>query len=101
MQTYLFYDIETTGLNKAFDQILHFAAIRTDSSLKELERYELKIRLNPDVIPSPAAMITHRMRLKDIADGVSEYDAIQLIHTWLNQPGTISIGYNSLGFDDE
>ncbi len=27
--SYLFYDIETTGLNKAFDQVLEFAAIRT------------------------------------------------------------------------
>ena len=46
MQTYLFYDLETTGLNKSFDQILQFAAIRTDLNLKELKRYELKIKLN-------------------------------------------------------
>ena len=26
--TYLFYDTETTGLSRAFDQILSFAAIR-------------------------------------------------------------------------
>lgn len=101
MQTYLFYDIETTGLNKAFDQILHFAAIRTDLAFNEIERYELKIKLNPDVIPSPGAMITHHMPLKEIAEGISEYDAIQQIHQWINTPGTISLGYNTLGFDDE
>ena len=27
--TFLFYDLETTGLNPAFDQILQFAAIPT------------------------------------------------------------------------
>lgn len=101
MQTYLFYDIETTGLNKAFDQVLHFAGIRTDSQLKELARYEIKIKLNSDIIPSPAAMITHQMSLADIATGLSEYEAIKQIHGWLNQPGTISVGYNTLGFDDE
>ena len=100
MQTYLFYDIETTGLSECFDQILHFAAIRTDADLKELQRYELKVKLNPDNIPSPRAMITHRMRLSDIADGISEYDAIKQIHQWVNQPGTISLGYNTLDFDD-
>ncbi len=101
MNTYLFYDIETTGLSKAFDQVLHFAAIRTDHSLNELERHEIKIKLNPDVIPSPAAMITHHMGLKEIAEGMNELDGIKQIHHWLNLPGTISLGYNTLRFDDE
>jgi exodeoxyribonuclease-1 len=101
MDTFLFYDIETTGLNKAFDQVLQFAAIRTDRGLNELERCELKIKLNPDVVPSPGAIITHHMSLQDIAAGISEFDAIKQIHQWLNQPGTISLGYNTLRFDDE
>lgn len=101
MKTFLFYDIETTGLHKAFDQVLHFAAIRTDLDLNEIARYELKIKLNPDTIPSPTAMITHQLRLKEIAEGISEFAAIKQIHQWLNQPGTISLGYNTLGFDDE
>ncbi len=46
MRTYLFYDIETTGLSKSFDQVLQFAAIRTDLNFQEIERYELKIKLN-------------------------------------------------------
>jgi exodeoxyribonuclease-1 len=101
MQTFLFYDIETTGLSKSFDQVLHFAAIRTDCELKELERYELKIKLNADVIPSPAALITHQLGLQEIASGITEFEAIKQIHQWLNQPATISLGYNSLRFDDE
>jgi exodeoxyribonuclease-1 len=101
LQTYLFYDIETTGLNKAFDQILHFAAVRTDLKLTVLERYDLKVRLNPDVVPSPAAMIVHRMKLSDIKQGLSEYEAIKKIHRWMNEPGTLSLGYNTLNFDDE
>jgi exodeoxyribonuclease-1 len=101
LQTYLFYDIETTGLSKAFDQVLQFAAIRTDLNLKELNRYELKVKLNPDVVPAPRAVITHHIGVKESLEGISEIEAIKQIHTWMNEPGTISLGYNTLGFDDE
>lgn len=100
-QTYLFYDIETTGLNKCFDQVLQFAAIRTDEKLNEIAREEIQIKLNCDVVPSPGAVITHRIGVDQSAKGLSEYDAIQKIHSLLNAPNTISVGYNSLGFDDE
>ena len=101
MQTYLFYDIETSGLNKAFDQVLHFAAIRTDMDLNEIERLEAKIKLNPDLIPAPYATITHHIGVKEAQTGISEFSAMQQIHQWVNTPGTISLGYNTLGFDDE
>lgn len=99
--TYLFYDIETTGLNKCFDQILQFAAIRTDHQLNELSRVEINVKLNNDVIPSPAAIITHRIGVSDFSKGISEFEAMEKIHALLNTPNTISVGYNTLGFDDE
>ena len=99
--TYLFYDIETTGLNKCFDQVLQFAAIRTDLSLHELERYDMTVQLTSDVIPAPEAMITHRLRLSELALGRAELEVIREIHGLMNTPSTISLGYNSLGFDDE
>ncbi len=101
MKTYLFYDLETTGLNKVFDQVLQFAAIRTDMTFKEIERYNIMIKLRPDVIPSPAAMITHRISLKQSMQGICEYEAIVQIHRILNQANTISLGYNTATFDDE
>jgi len=101
MNTYLFYDLETTGLNRTFDQVIQFAAIRTDRELNPLEEHNLKIRLRPDVIPSPAAMLTHRIPIADLAAGPCEFDAITTIHRFFNSPGTVTIGYNSLGFDDE
>ena len=100
-KTYLFYDIETTGLNKCFDQILQFAAIRTDASLNKLEQHEIRIRLNLDIIPSPTAIITNRISVNKMLSGKPEIEAIQEIHQLMNNPGTISVGYNTLGFDDE
>lgn len=99
--SYLFYDIETTGLNKCFDQVLQFAAIRTDHELNEIARDEILIRLNVDIIPSPTAIITHRIGASEFQKGDSELDGIAKIHALLNTPNTMSVGYNSLGFDDE
>ena len=99
-ETYLFYDIETTGLNKAFDQVLEFAAIRTDRDLHELERFAATIRLRPDVIPSPSALLVNRLR-PETRRGRCEVECLREIHAQLNRPETTSIGYNSIGFDDK
>ncbi len=101
MQTFLFYDLETTGLNPAFDQVLTFACIRTDLDLNEIERQTITICLRKDIVPSPRAFLTHGLTYDELELGISEYCAAQKIHKILNIPGTISLGYNSLGFDDE
>jgi exodeoxyribonuclease-1 len=101
MKTYLFYDVETSGLNPAFDQILTFAGIRTDFSFKEISRELITIKLRQDIIPSPHAFITHCLTQDELESGITEYQAAQRIHKLFNTPGTISLGYNSLGFDDE
>ncbi len=99
--SYLFYDLETSGLNKCFDQVMQFAAIRTDLSLREIERYNFTVTLNPDVLPSPYASTTHRISLATLQNSDNEYVAMKKIHRIINTPGTISLGYNTLGFDDE
>lgn len=98
---FLFYDIESTGLSKCFDQVLQFAGIWTDLELNEIKREEIIVKLNPDVIPNPHASITHHIGLADLQHGISEYAAISQIHAWFNTPGCMSLGYNTLGFDDE
>lgn len=101
-KTYLFYDLETSGIHKCFDQIMQFAAIRTDKQLNEIERHEFLVKLNPDTIVDPEALIVHHIPLeKANSEGVSEYEAVQKIHALINVPDTVSVGYNTLGFDDE
>ncbi len=100
--TYLFYDLETSGLNPAFDQVYQFAGIRTDLALNEIERYDFLVKPTIDVIPAPEAMITHRLSIELLQNqGEPEHLVIQKIHQLLNAPGTISLGYNTLTFDDE
>jgi len=50
---FIFYDTETTGLDTTFDQILQFAAILTDSDFNELDRFEMRCRIQPHITPSP------------------------------------------------
>ena len=101
MKTFLFYDVETSGLNPAFDQILTFACIRTDLHFREINRQSVTIRLRKDIVPSPKAFLTHGLTRDELALGINEYEAALKIHKIVNTPGTISLGYNSLGFDDE
>ncbi len=100
--TYLFYDLETSGLNPAFDQILQFAAIRTDVDFRELERYEFRVRLRPDIIPSPGALLATDISVfQALTAGKPEYEAAREIQALVSQPGTTNLGYNSLSFDDQ
>jgi exodeoxyribonuclease I len=80
---------------------LTFAGIRTDARLQEIDRTSLTIRLRKDVVPSPRAFVTHCLTPAQLAGGTDEYQAARVLHDLFNTPGTLSLGYNSLGFDDE
>jgi exodeoxyribonuclease I len=99
--TYLFYDLETTGLNPAFDQILQFAAVETNEQWQVQAEHEFWVKLRPDVIPAPKALLTTGMAVLHTMNGVCEYEAVQTIHRLANRPGTANLGYNSLHFDDQ
>ena len=98
---FVFYDLETSGLNKAFDQVLQYAAIRVDQDLQPVEEYDYRVKLHDDVLPAPEAICTHGIGINDHQDAQPEVHAIRHIHQIHNEPGTISGGYNTLGFDDE
>jgi exodeoxyribonuclease I len=99
--TYLFYDLETTGLNPAFDQILQFAAIETDEQWQPLAEHEIRVRLRPDVTPAPGALLTTGVAVLHTMSGVCEYEAVREIHRLVNRPHSVNLGYNSLHFDDQ
>ncbi|RUV81539.1 exodeoxyribonuclease I, partial [Mesorhizobium sp. M1A.F.Ca.IN.020.32.1.1] len=101
---YVFFDTETTGLSPAFDQILHFAAIHTDHELKELDRFEVRSRLQPHVVPHPAAMLTNRLPIELLVDrGLPTHSEMvaEVRHKLLAWSPAVFAGFNSIGFDEE
>lgn len=101
---FIFYDTETTGIDKFFDQILQFAAIRTDENLNELDRFEIRCRLLPHTIMSPGAMLVTGVTHERASDpnSPSHYLMVRAIREKCLEWGpAIFVGYNSLAFDEE
>jgi exodeoxyribonuclease-1 len=100
---FVFYDTETTGTDAAFDQILQFAAIHTDPELRELDRFEIRCRLSPHIVPSPGAMRVTKLEAARLFDTSlhSHYEMVcQIRAKLLAWSPALFIGYNSLQFDE-
>jgi exodeoxyribonuclease-1 len=102
--TFVFYDTETTGLTSGFDQILQFAAIKTDSELNEIDSINVRSRLLPHIVPSPGALAATKIHPSKLLDEKypSHYKKIRDVRAKLLEwsPATFA-GYNSVDFDEE
>lgn len=100
----VFYDTETTGTETFFDQILQFAAIKTDADFNEIDRFEVRCRLLPHVVPAPGAMRVTGVRPHQLNDPAipSHYEMIRQVRAkFLEWSPAIFVGYNSLDFDED
>ena len=102
-QTFFFYDLETSGLNARDDRIMQFAGMRTTLELEPIgEPYNILVKLNDDTLPSPdALMVTGITPQQTVTDGYSEAEFAALLVEEIFTPDTITVGFNSIRFDDE
>lgn len=101
---FVVYDIETSGLNTRFDQILQFAAVHTDDELNIVDSIDLRSRLRPNVIPAPQALYVTGLDYEDLVHDKlpSHYSMVCKIHaTLLKWSPTTFLGFNSIKFDEE
>lgn len=102
--SFVFYDTETTGTHTSFDQILQFGAIRTDENLNELDRFEIRCRLDSHVVPSAGALRVTGMTIEQITspDLPTHYDMVCAIRDRLSAwcPATF-VGWNTMRFDEQ
>lgn len=104
MGGYVFFDTETTGLKAGFDQIVHFAAVRTDHDLKELDRFEVRSWLQPHVVPHPGALRANGLSIERLVDRSqrSHYEMVcEIRRRLIAWSPSIFAGFNSIGFDEE
>lgn len=100
---FIFYDIETTGTNIVYDQILQFGAILADDDLAEIERFEIRCRLLPWIIPAPSALRVTKTPVSQLEDRLLPdfFAMMAAIKERLASWGpAIFIGYNSMRFDE-
>ncbi|WP_313210675.1 exodeoxyribonuclease I [Stenotrophomonas sp.] len=101
--SFLFYDLETFGQDPRRTRIAQFAGIRTDADLNIIEApVSFYVKPADDLLPSPiATLITGITPQHALSAGVTEAEAFARINDLMAQPGTCSLGYNTLRFDDE
>lgn len=100
---FIFYDTETTGTNIAFDQILQFGAVLTDENFQEIDRFSIRCRLLPWMVPSPDALIVTNISPAELCDRAlpTHYEMmVQIRRKLLSWGRAIYIGYNSMHFDE-
>ncbi|SHH22097.1 Exodeoxyribonuclease I subunit C [Ferrimonas marina] len=102
-QTLLWHDYETWGAEPSVDRPAQFAAIRTDLDLNPIEDpVEIFCRLPTDYLPQPEALfVTGITPQKANRVGLVEAEFIRKVHEQMARPGTCTLGYNSIRFDDE
>jgi len=102
-ESFLFYDLETFGADPRRTRIAQFAAIRTDRDLNAIaEPAQFFVRPADDLLPSPqATLVTGITPQHALREGICEAEAFTRMHELMSEPGTCTLGYNSLRFDDE
>ena len=100
----VFYDTETTGIQKDFSQILQCGSVLTNSSLDTLDEQNIGCAPLPWVIPQPIAMITNK-KIDLFNSNISHYQMMKDLQLqwkeWSAQNPSIFITYNGHAFDEE
>ena len=101
--SFYWFDYETFGTHPAWDRPCQFAGIRTDMNLEQIgEPLKIYCQQSMDYLPHPMACQVTGLSPQQVNErGISENLFIRNILAELGKPGTCSVGYNSIRFDDE
>jgi len=101
--SFFWHDYETFGTDPQRDRVSQFAGMRTDTDFNPIgEPITLFCKPAPDYLPHPEACLITGITPQMAAEkGVCEAEFTRVIHDQLSQPGTCTLGYNNLRFDDE
>lgn len=105
-ETTIIFDLETTGLSPAWDQILQFGALRCDTETLQFGNPEdsivnLRGRLKPEVVPSPAALLTTRVWPHMLTAAPLSHDELmrKVSDVLADAAPAVYVGHNAVRFD--
>ena len=71
---YVFYDFETSGNNKDFDQILQIGAVLTNNNFQIKDKINISCRLKKNIVPAPHALLINKISIDQLkSNEVSHY----------------------------
>jgi exodeoxyribonuclease-1 len=101
--SFVFYDLETSGLGKCFDVPLQAALVQTNAEHRIQRELTLRCRLPAHIVPSPEALL-----VTSVAPAMLEEQPLshiemmsQIARLLADCKPCMTIGYNSVRFDDE
>lgn len=100
---YLFYDLETTGLNPVHDVPLQAAFIQADADLAVQREITLRCRLPSHVVPAPEAMVVTGITPTMLQEqDLSHFEMmVQIGRIISDAKPCMLLGYNILRYDEE
>ena len=103
MESFYWYDLETSGIDPRCDRIMQFAGQRTDLNLNPIaDPDEFYGQLPADCLADPQACLITGITPQYVAEhGLVEAELSREIQRIFNQPQSCVVGFNSISFDDE
>ena len=102
---YVFTDLETTGLDINFSQIIQVGSVLTDENLVVDDEQNLSSKLLPWIVPNPQALLVNKKIECLSGEGISHYEMmLRLRNKWLDWSSNrnpVFITYNGHKFDEE
>lgn len=101
--SFLFYDLETSGLAPAWNVPLQAAFVSTDGDLRPLVETVLRARLPAHVMPAPDALLVTGLDPDEIeAAPLSQLELMRTIAGNLEAASPAAmIGFNTMAYDEE
>jgi exodeoxyribonuclease-1 len=106
-EQFVFLDIETSGLDRDFDQVAQLALVRTDADFRivdpDRDVRQWRCRRLPWVVPAPSALIATRTELSTLdAEPLLPQEMMAEVAETLDEWGpAVVVGFNSIRFDIE
>ncbi len=98
---YVFYDFETSGTNRYFDQPIQIAAALVNEDFEIIETLNETCKLKEGIVPHPQALLINKIDIDTLKNGQSFFEMVNKVHSkFTNWSPATFIGYNSLFFDE-